>query len=759
MSKNELQSELRMWPKSGAHRAVGPRRTPSLFGDSHGALERLLPVGPVCETGLARHPLVVRLVEEHVRPGGVAVGPRHVGLVVDQDGAHDVRLVARDDHAVDPVGPEGREQEVVLLARARPRAHGVGRRHELHVDPAGHHLPQRLDSPGEGLERGVEAGLRDHVEDRVLQVGGEVGLDLKVLPLAHHLAERLALVDGRASLDAVALDEHGVPVDDGVVHVDEHCHAAQRRAPPRAALELRDLAAQVVELLDQVVALRLGELEVLAQLNPTGRIDVLRGGAREGERLLGREVLLRHGLDGGLAVEVVDDLVVVAHHDVVAELPQHALPAGLAELGAERGVLVDLEDGLAERVGVAGGHEEALHAVLEGLGDSVDGAAHDGALEGHSLADDEGQHLVERGHDDDVGGHVELEHVRLDVHDGDAGLAVVLLGGILPAHVVEAGRGDGLLDLLDVLDLVVADVAGADHEALKVGAAHVLDEVGDALGRVDLALAVADGAEVQHDEVVLVVAERLADLVAVVLGAERVELLQGDAVVDRDGCIGAEHAFVDRLLHVRGEDDAAAVAERLLDVRCLKVLHHEHLLGIVVELVLGPGLVDHPHGAEPHAGREVDDVAAHDGVGKDDRDLLLLETLLENRQEIGAGRVEDLDAQPELLEVLAHRALLGREDDAEGLLGHELGDEVEAEVICSVSLERVHEHGDARLGHHELGLLLEALGLEDLVALLVEQLEQLVKRRLRLRARREQVGRPEPSLGHRAQHGHGRVEG
>mmetsp|Transcript_8760 Transcript_8760/g.22827 ORF Transcript_8760/g.22827 Transcript_8760/m.22827 type:complete len:234 (+) Transcript_8760:690-1391(+) len=231
-------------------------------------------------------------------------------------------------------------------------------------------------------------------------------------------------------------------------------------------------------------------------------------------------------------------------------------------------------------------------------------------------------------------------------------------------------------------------------------------------------------------------------------GAEDVELLQGDAVVDRDGGVLAVEPVVDALLHVGGEDDAPADGERGLDLYGIQVLHHEDLLGVVVELVLRPSLVDDPEGLEVHPVGEGHDVAPHDGVGDDEADLLLDKAPLQDLEKVWRGWVEGLDAEADGLEVRPHRPLLRREDDGEGLRVEELGREVKAEIVCSVALERVHKHGDEGLPRHGRlahgGLLRE----DDLLPLLVEKLQKLVEGCLTLGAGGKEVGGAEARLRH-----------
>mmetsp|Transcript_68484 Transcript_68484/g.179519 ORF Transcript_68484/g.179519 Transcript_68484/m.179519 type:complete len:248 (+) Transcript_68484:826-1569(+) len=144
-------------------------------------------------------------------------------------------------------------------------------------------------------------------------------------------------------------------------------------------------------------------------------------------------------------------MAVAAHHVLEAELAHvprdagdaHALPQlwAVGELGHPVGPPLD---GLRRVLLRA---DEALDAVLHHLGDSCDAGGHHGDTSRHALGQHHGRHLVEGREQDDVGPGVELVDLVRDIVELDAPVAV-----------------DRPLDLLHVLDLVVADPADADDD-------------------------------------------------------------------------------------------------------------------------------------------------------------------------------------------------------------------------------------------------------------------------------------------------------
>mmetsp|Transcript_53287 Transcript_53287/g.169298 ORF Transcript_53287/g.169298 Transcript_53287/m.169298 type:complete len:233 (+) Transcript_53287:320-1018(+) len=230
-----------------------------------------------------------------------------------------------DHQQAHPLAAEVLLHPLVLLRHAAGEASLLGGRAEQDVVPEGHHLMQRLDRAGEGLEVGEEAGLADDLADGGAEGRREVVLHLVVLAVEHQHGVGLRV--HRVDL-APPLLERVVEVHESVVEVDEH--------------------------------------DGLAQAGQCGLLVAA---------LLVARQHLRHAAP------------VLLRPLGEAELLVHPEAATAAHLAAQRHVAEALE-GLLERVGVAGGDEDALSPRVERLGDAVDVGGDDGALEGHGLADD-----------------------------------------------------------------------------------------------------------------------------------------------------------------------------------------------------------------------------------------------------------------------------------------------------------------------------------------------------------------------------------
>mmetsp|Transcript_3749 Transcript_3749/g.9093 ORF Transcript_3749/g.9093 Transcript_3749/m.9093 type:complete len:667 (-) Transcript_3749:379-2379(-) len=594
-----------------------------------GEPDDITPVGPVHYPLLPAHMLVPRLVIHNVVPGRRGAPADH-RLVVDEHAAHHVRLVTREDQAVDPRLPEVLLNPVVLLARARSCALRMRRGDDADVNALVNHLLQRLQRARERLHRAVEPWLGDDLKDLVALLEREVALDLELGAAADDL---LVL----RVLRQPPLAERPVPVRDHHVHVHQHrlCGGG---------------------------------------LGRQGGVDAGRSVRR---RLL-------HGHGGWcLGGHLVDELHVRRRHRLMRELPEHARTPFLAHGNPKLVALLQLVDRIHQRLGVLGGHQEALLSVGDRLGEAVDVRGDEGAAESLSLRDHQRQHLVLAGHEDDVGGQVKAEHVLVDVHDGCA--------------VHHAPLLKDLLHLRDIVDLVLADVARADDEQLRVLHALLVHELGERLGRHVLALARAHRPEMEHQEVVVGVPELRADRLAVLLLLELVDGRDGDAVVnDLARCL-VDEPVVELHLDLGGEADVAApglgALERLLDDAGVDALLHEDLGRVPVELVLRPRLVDHPRVRHAQFLGGADHRGAHDGVGEHGAEVR--ELLLEAHHVARVARLHDVHLHAELLEVLAHRALGGRVE-LEGLAverGHVL-EQDKHEDVGAVALERVREARD-----------------------------------------------------------------
>ena len=390
-----------------------------------------------------------------------------------------------------------------------------------------------------------------------------------------------------------------------------------------------------------------------------------------------------------------DGFAVRLGHRAKAKLLEHSLPARDAHPLAHVSVDGELLDGVEERGGVAGLDEDALDAVAERLRDAVDARRNHGALERHRLADHQRQHLVDAGAQDHVGREVVRQHVLLHVEDRR---------GRLRADALQR-----LLALLDVVYLVLADVPRADHQQLElpvVRERHRRVQLREGLTRHQLRLALAHRPHVHEEEVARAVPEVLAHTVPTLLGAERVDAGQRDAVVDDARVVGLEQAVVAPALHLGGEDDLGRVGKRVPDGLLVQVGHHEDLLCVVVELVLGPRLMDDPQARDVQVARRVDDLGGHDGVGDG-----VLEVLQQHAHVVRVRRqlhAEDGDRDAHGLVVGAHRALLGR-DQVERQLLAQLAQQVEQEVVGAVALQRVAEGGHAR-ARQVGGAVKEAVG-------------------------------------------------
>lgn len=176
--------------------------------------------------------------------------------------------------------------------------------------------------------------------------------------------------------------------------------------------------------------------------------------------------------------------------------------------------------------------------------------------------------------------------------------------------------GRDLKDLVDVPNLMIPDVPSANDQLLEIRAPILFDESGACRRREHLPLPAADRAQVQHQEVLVCVAQRCSHFSPVSALLEVVQLLQRDAVVDGPASIRLEHAVVEVALHVRWKDDRPCSLKCLADDLRVDVLAHKHFLRIVVQLILWPGLVNHPGGGKLKICRHEDDVTAHDGVRK-----------------------------------------------------------------------------------------------------------------------------------------------
>mmetsp|Transcript_59875 Transcript_59875/g.141147 ORF Transcript_59875/g.141147 Transcript_59875/m.141147 type:complete len:466 (+) Transcript_59875:324-1721(+) len=377
----------------------------------------------------------------------------------------------------------------------------------------------------------------------------------------------------------------------------------------------------------------------------------------------------------------VDDRLVLLRHGLVRELMECPDPPERAGAHSQVRVLVELVDRVRERLRVLGRDQEALLAVGDGLGKAVDVGDDEGTLEGLRLRDHQRQHLVLAGHEDDVGGQVKAEHVLVDVHDGCAVHHTPLL--------------KDLLHLRDIVDLVLADVARADDEQLRVLHALLVHELGERLGRHVLALARAHRPEMEHQEVVVGVPELRADRLAVLLLLELVDGRDGDAVVnDLARCL-VDEPVVELHLDLGGEADVAApglgALERLLDDAGVDALLHEDLGRVPVELLARPRLVDHPRVRQAHLLRRAHDRRAHDRVRKHRAEVL--EALLQLVHVPVVSRVHDVHFHTHLLERLAERSVCGREELellpllVSGVLQQDLEEDVGA-----IALERVREH-------------------------------------------------------------------
>mmetsp|Transcript_41268 Transcript_41268/g.129652 ORF Transcript_41268/g.129652 Transcript_41268/m.129652 type:complete len:259 (+) Transcript_41268:2614-3390(+) len=243
---------------------------------------------------------------------------------------------------------------------------------------------------------------------------------------------------------------------------------------------------------------------------------------------------------------------------------------------------------------------------------------------------------------------------------------------------------------------MISDVSRAHHQALEILAAFLLDQIRTRLGCVDLTFPVADGSKVQHKEVIRSIAERFPDSVAIVGETESIQLSQRNAVVNSESSIGAVESLVDVFLDIRWEHNATTFAERFLDHVRGEGFHHEHLLRVVVELILRPGLVDDPDGWQTKLVREVDHITAHDCVGENHPNASLDDLLLEIHQEVFCRGVHNLHREPKSFEVLPHWTFLGSIDHREGLTAHEFPNQMKTEIVRPVPLQGVHEHGHSR---------------------------------------------------------------
>mmetsp|Transcript_5481 Transcript_5481/g.12934 ORF Transcript_5481/g.12934 Transcript_5481/m.12934 type:complete len:379 (+) Transcript_5481:1025-2161(+) len=354
--------------------------------------------------------------------------------------------------------------------------------------------------------------------------------------------------------------------------------------------------------------------------------------------------------------------------------------------------MVQLQNGGADGLRVGGRHQETLHAVVQGLRDGIDAAAHHRLLKGHGLANDQWQDFVEGRHHHHVRRHVESHHFGLYVHHGDLRRRALALLPSFAAHVVLCGD---LEDLIDILDLMVTNVPSADDELLQIGALVLMDQLRAGCGRVHLALPAAHRAQVQHQEVLVRVAQRGAHLAAVLGLLEVVQVLQRDAVVDGETCFRLEHAVVLTALHIRGEDNGARSRKGFSDHHGVDVFAHEDLLGVVIQLVLGPALMDNPHGGQLQLRGHQDDVAAHDGVGQQQPHPAGQQRFAQIRQKGRRGCVHDGHFQAQLLEVVFHGPRLGGED-GQGLTTLQDPRDIEAEVVGPISLQGVGEDGAGR---------------------------------------------------------------
>mmetsp|Transcript_4134 Transcript_4134/g.26113 ORF Transcript_4134/g.26113 Transcript_4134/m.26113 type:complete len:454 (-) Transcript_4134:38-1399(-) len=165
----------------------------------------------------------------------------------------------------------------------------------------------------------------------------------------------------------------------------------------------------------------------------------------------------------------------------------------------------------------------------------------------------------------------------------------------------------------------------------------------------------------------------------------------GNAIVDDDSSMRFEQSFVALALHLCREANTVCHSKGAPDFVGIQVGHQKHFLGIVLELILRPGLMDDPNGRHPclvccknclwtHDG-------IHDGHVKVGHGLLNFVFVV-----LGIG-IQYVDLDSQLLVVRSHGPILGHVHLAFQVRDEfQLPQEIEQEVVRTVSLQRVSEH-------------------------------------------------------------------
>ena len=153
-------------------------------------------------------------------------------------------------------------------------------------------------------------------------------------------------------------------------------------------------------------------------------------------------------------------------HSAVAELPQDTSPARCTHPLTNGRVSVQLQHSCSDGIRASRGHQVPFNSICHSLWDCINAAAYDWSLEGHGFTDDQWQDLVQGWDQNDVCGHVELQHGCLDVHDSDLRLSTLLFRQVLPTPARDAMGGRHLKDLVNVPNLMIPDVPSANDQLL-----------------------------------------------------------------------------------------------------------------------------------------------------------------------------------------------------------------------------------------------------------------------------------------------------